>query len=145
MNAAPSRLKQARTAARQGEGSPVSLDRFSTELLRWSLVWVWLTSAVVSIWERDGQSTALLHSAGLRDPLTIAALVWVGAGLDAVLGLAMCFKPARVTYLAALAATLLMTLVATALLPELWLHPLGPLTKNLPLVVMLVLLARQTP
>lgn len=40
---------------------------------------------------------------------------------------------------------LLMTFTATLLVPALWLHPLGPLTKNLPIAVALLLLARHPP
>jgi len=39
---------------------------------------------------------------------------------------------------------LLMTLATTVLLPTLWLHPLGPLLKNLPIAALLWALA-QTP
>lgn len=55
----------------------------------------------------------------------------------------MWLRPGRTSYLAALLAMLFMTLVATLLLPGLWLHPLGPLTKNVPMVAVLALLARQ--
>jgi hypothetical protein len=37
---------------------------------------------------------------------------------------------------------LLMTLVATILYPSLWLHPLGPLTKNIPAAAALLILAK---
>ena len=37
---------------------------------------------------------------------------------------------------------LLMTGVATAIDPSLWLHPLGPLTKNVPIAALLLVLAR---
>lgn len=55
----------------------------------------------------------------------------------------MWLRPGHTSYLAALLAMLFMTLVATLLLPGLWLHPLGPLTKNVPMVAVLALLARQ--
>ncbi len=119
------------------------MDQAARQLLRGSVVWVWLSTAGISLWERHGQSAALLHSAGLQDPQWIAALIGAGASLDVVLGLAMWFRPGRASYLAALLAMLIMTMVATLLLPGLWLHPLGPLTKNVPMVVVLALLARQ--
>jgi len=112
--------------------------------LRHSLVFVWLATAAVSVWERHGQSLALLRAAGLSDASWIAALIWAGAATDAALGLALWFKPGRLTYLLALAGMLLMTLLATVLAPDLWLHPLGPLTKNLPLAVILSILWRRS-
>lgn len=48
----------------------------------------------------------------------------------------------RPVYLAALLLMLLMTVVASVLDPSLWLHPLGPLTKNLPIGAALWGLAR---
>lgn len=109
-------------------------------LLRYSLVFVWLATAAASLWEWNGQSTQLLVSAGIRSPLLIHALVWGGAGLDAVLGMALWFKPCRRSYLLALVVMLSMTVLATLLHPTLWLHPLGPLTKNIPIAAALWIL-----
>jgi DoxX-like protein len=111
-------------------------------LLRLSLVAVWLLTAAVSAWEHDGQSLRLLHDAGLDDPAGCAALIWGGVAVDALLGLALLFRPGRSVYLLAFAAMLAMTTVATLLLPSLWLHPLGPLTKNLAIAAALWLLAQ---
>ena len=108
--------------------------------LRFSLVFVWLATALASVWELHGQSRALL--AGVHNPVLVQWLILGGAGVDAVLALAMYLKPVRTTYLAALALMLAMTLVATVLDPALWLHPLGPLTKNLPIAAILWVLAR---
>jgi hypothetical protein len=54
----------------------------------------------------------------------------------------MWIKPGRTVYLAALGTMVVMTLAATAVAPALWLHPLGPLTKNVPIAVALWVLAR---
>ena len=114
----------------------------NTALLRWSLIAVWLGTAAVSLLERDGQSAQLLHAAGLSQPLLVQALIVSGAAADLALGLALWLRPVRTTYLAALALMLLMTLAATVLLPALWLHPLGPLLKNLPIAALLWVLAQ---
>ena len=50
----------------------------------------------------------------------------------------------RTSYFAALALMTAMTLVATVLQPALWLHPLGPLLKNLPMAALLWHLLRGT-
>lgn len=113
-------------------------DRF----LRWSLVFVWLTTACVSVWELQGQSRTVLAGVGLADPVISLVVIWCGASVDAVLGLALLFAPSRRICLAALTVMLLMTLVATILDPSLWLHPLGPLTKNLPIAAILWVLAK---
>lgn len=110
--------------------------------LRWSLVFVWLATAVVSIVELDGQSRALLIAAGLTSEPLIVALIVGGAAVDLALGLALWLRPTRLVCAAALAMMIAMTLVATALLPSLWLHPLGPLTKNVPIAAALIALWR---
>ena len=111
-------------------------------LLRYSLVFVWLTTTLVSVWELQGQSLQLL--AGLDDstPWLKPALILSGALVDLVLGLWLWLRPGRTAYRLALAAMLLMTGVATAIDPSLWLHPLGPLTKNVPIAALLLVLAR---
>lgn len=114
----------------------------NSALLRWSLIAVWLGTAAVSLLELDGQSAQLLHAAGLSQPLLVQALIVSGAAADLALGLALWLRPKRTTYLAALALMLLMTLAATMLLPGLWLHPLGPLLKNLPIAALLWVLAQ---
>nr|WP_184301842.1 DoxX-like family protein [Roseateles oligotrophus] len=112
-------------------------------LLRWSLVSVWLLTSVFSVLELNGQSSALLVQAGVRDAQLRTVLVLGGAGVDLLLGLAMLLFPGRRSYAAAFAGMVLMTVLAGVLLPDLWLHPLGPLMKNLPIAAALWLLWRQ--
>ncbi|WP_349741827.1 DoxX-like family protein [Roseateles cavernae] len=114
-------------------------------LLRLSLVAVWLGTAVVSLLELRGQSLDLLTQAGMHDLTLMQGLIVGGAALDALLGLALWLRPGRRVYAAALAAMLAMTALATLLLPSLWLHPLGPLLKNLPIAAALWLLCRKAP
>ncbi len=108
----------------------------NTALLRWSLVAVWLGTAAVSAHNGGAQGLAMLQQGGVPGPLQAWAL-WGGVALDAVLGLWLAFAPSRWAYRAAFAAVLLLTAVATVLLPGLWLHPIGPLLKNLPILALL--------
>ena len=111
-------------------------------LLRFGLIFVWLATAFVSVWELHGQSLQLLTSAGIDDRRLSFVLILGGAGLDAAFGFAMWVKPGRTVFLAALGTLVVMTLAVTAIAPALWLHPLGPLTKNVPIAVALWVLAR---
>ena len=118
------------------------MNRASARLLRASLVVVWLATAVVSVWELHGQSRELL--AGLptawaegHAPWLPTAIILAGAAADAVLGLWLALRPGRKAYGAALLMMLAMTLLATAIQPAWWLHPFGPLTKNLPIAAIL--------
>jgi len=111
--------------------------------LRLSLVFVWLWTAVASVWELHGQSRELLWAGGVTDVGLANGLILSGAAVDAWLGIWLWLRPSRTVYLLALAAMLAMMLVATAMSPALWLHPLGPLSKNLPIAVVLWVLARK--
>lgn len=118
------------------------LNHQDQNLLRFSLVFVWLATALTSVWELHGQSVQLLGPS-TPSPELANLLILSGAGVDAVLGLALWFWPKRLAFLAALAVMLLMTAVATAINPAWWLHPLGPLTKNIPIAAILLVLARK--
>nr|WP_060985708.1 DoxX-like family protein [uncultured Acidovorax sp.] len=118
------------------------MNRASAQLLRASLVVVWLATAVVSVWELHGQSRELLAGlptawAGGHALWLPTAIILAGAAADAVLGLWLALRPGRKAYGAALLMMLAMTLLATAIQPAWWLHPLGPLTKNLPIAAIL--------
>lgn len=118
------------------------MNRASAQLLRASLVVVWLATGVVSVWELHGQSRELLAGlptawAGGHAPWLPTAIILAGAAADAVLGLWLALRPGRKAYGAALLMMLIMTLLATAIQPAWWLHPFGPLTKNLPIAAIL--------
>jgi hypothetical protein len=113
------------------------------DLLRYSLVFVWLATALTSLWELDGQDARILSSAGVFDRALQYGLVLSGVLTDAVLGVALYFRPTRRVFLFSLSAMIAMSLAATLLLPSLWLHPLGPLIKNVPIAAVLWVLARE--
>ena len=114
-------------------------------LLRLSLVAVWLVTAVVSLVEWNGQSRQVLGAAGVVSPAwLVQALIVGGAAADLLVGIALWRWPGRTSYLAALTLMAAMTLAATVLQPGLWLHPLGPLLKNLPIAALLWHLIRRT-
>ncbi len=115
-------------------------------VLRLSLVAVWLFTAVASIVELDGQSRRVLAEAGIASPPWLVLLLIVGgAAADLLVGLALWWRPGRASYLCALVLMLGMTAAATVLQPTLWLHPLGPLLKNLPIAAVLWHLYRRSP
>jgi len=115
------------------------------DLLRRSLVFVWLATAGASVWEAHGRSAALLQQAGVAGSAFGSAMLWGGVALDLAIGLLLWRAPQRLAASAALVATLAMTVVTSAVLPGLWLDPLGALTKNLPIIAALIVLRRNAP
>ena len=108
-----------------------------------SLVIVWLGTAAVSALDYFGLSglhhegARLLAGGGISDTHWQAALIWSGLLADLLIGLALLLRPGRASYFVALFMMVAMTVIGTALQPTLWLHPLGPLLKNLPIAAML--------
>ncbi len=111
---------------------------------RGALIALWLATGVASLVELDGQSRALMAGAGTPEAW-IAPVIVAGALVDLLIGLAMWRWHRRWVYRLAGAMMLLMTAVATLILPSLWLDPLGCLTKNLPVAVLLLILDEDAP
>jgi hypothetical protein len=104
-------------------------------LLRYSLAAIWLITAVVSFWDA-GQANSLgrqwLLQNGLENRDWQNGVIGAGIAWDALLGLLLVFTQQKSwVYGLALTGTIVMTLLATWLTPELWVHPMGPLFKNL--------------
>lgn len=116
---------------------------FWTPLLRIALALMWVWTAIVSFGLYPVQdSYALLARVGLHGTLASIALHGAAA-LDLVLGVLTLAAPARwrrPVWLAQAALIAGYTVLITLFLPEYWLHPYGPLTKNLPILGLIALL-----
>jgi DoxX-like family len=119
----------------------LSLPPPARRVARLSLVAVWLWTALISAQQAQGLSLELVQLNGRIPPEWQGPAIWGGVAVDLLLGLWMAWRPQALAYWCALSMTLLMTLVGTFVAPELWLHPLGPMSKNLPILALLWLLA----
>ncbi|WP_258307969.1 SDR family oxidoreductase [Cupriavidus plantarum] len=110
-------------------------------LLRWSVAFLWIVTAAVSLGLYPiADSLALLERAGVPAALRPFAL-YGAALLDLLLGvLTVLPRRPRWLWLAQIALILGYTAIISVRLPEFWLHPYGPLTKNIPLLALLLLL-----
>ena len=111
-------------------------------LLRVTLAFLWIATAVVSLGVYPiADSLALLARAGVPESLRPWALGGA-ALLDLAFGIACIASLPRRRWLWAAQALLILvySIVITVRLPEYWLHPFGPLTKNVPLLALLALL-----
>ena len=114
--------------------------RVWAQVARVAVALVWLVTAVLSLGVYPvAGSFDLLDQVGLHDPLASAAL-YGGALLDLVLGiatLALRGRALRITYLAQVALILSYTGIISIALPAFWLHPFGPILKNLPMLALI--------
>lgn len=112
-------------------------------LLRLTLAFLWLWTALVSfgLYPVEG-SYGLLAAVGLQGAAASLAL-YGAAALDLVLGVLTLRPPARWRWWlwpAQLALIGGYTLLITIFLPDFWLHPYGPVSKNLPIMAAIALL-----
>jgi uncharacterized protein YbjT (DUF2867 family) len=112
-------------------------------LLRAGIALLWIASGIISFGVFPvAESLELLARAGLEGTLATIAL-YAAATLDIALGVAVWWKPhERWVWWLQVAVILGYTAIITLTMPELWLHPFGPITKNLPLLPLLALLGR---
>lgn len=121
------------------------------QALHYSVVAVWLGTALASAlddlgaWQLAHTGAQLLATAGITERTWQVILIWSGLLADLAIGVWLLLQPGRSGYLAALLLMATMTAVATILHPALWLHPLGPLLKNLPIAAALYLLWHAHP
>ena len=110
-------------------------------LLRWSIAFVWIATGIVSLGLYPiVASYELLAQAGI--PVALAPwLLYGAASLDLLLGVAIVFaRRRRWLWRLQIAIIVLYTGIITVALPQFWLHPFGPVTKNLPLLALLLAL-----
>ena len=116
--------------------------------LRWSVALLWIWTGIVSLGLYPvADSLALLARVGLEGVAAQVAL-YGAAALDLALGLATLLVPARwrgPVWAAQLLLIFGYTALITLFLPEYWLHPYGPISKNLPLLAAIALLWAMEP
>ena len=107
-------------------------------LLRYSLALFWFASAIAGLGDLRGWGVLLVNHLPIRIGPALAVL---GAAcvLNAVVAL-LVFRAWRPRRLAAIQFFLVLayTAMATVLFPSLWLEPLGPLLKNVPILAAIV-------
>lgn len=109
-------------------------------VLRVSIAVVWIATGIVSLGVYPvPDSYALLARAGV--PAAMRPVVLYGAALlDLALGVLTLVAPRRWLWRAQGALMLLYMAVIAVRLPEWWIHPYGPIIKNLPMLAALWLL-----
>jgi ABC-type branched-subunit amino acid transport system permease subunit len=102
-------------------------------ILRTSIAFVWIFTGIVSLGVYPvASSYELLARVGT--PPALMPLSLYGAGLlDLALGfLTLRSRPPRWLWVVQASLVLIYTLIISVKIPEFWLHPYGPILKNLP-------------
>jgi hypothetical protein len=110
-------------------------------LLRYSVAFVWIVTGIVSLGVYPVEdSYALLARVGLTGILATVAL-YGAALLDLVFGVGiLVMRDRRWLWRAQMLLIVGYTAIISFCLPEFWLHPYGPLTKNLPMLAAILML-----
>ena len=110
-------------------------------LMRIALALMWIVTGVLSFGIYPVEdSLRMLARTGLTGGLALAAL-YLAAAIDLGFGIATLALRRRLwLYRAQLALIAAYTLVITVRLPEYWLHPFGPVLKNIPVIAMIIVL-----
>ena len=123
-------------------GSPTAVER----TLRFGVASVWITEGCFpkiffqSSWERH---FVVEHGFGAFEPGPTLVVVGVLEALSGVLLLLLPARPRRILLYLQAAALLVLPAWVVSHEPLLWLHPFGPLEKNVPILVATLLVARR--
>jgi hypothetical protein len=117
------------------------------KILRYVLATIWLVTAALSFGLYPmADSIVLVQGLGTSQAAS-RAIIYAGALVDLVMGVMTLWFPRRWRWLwlFQVAVITVYTLLATVLVPQYWLHPFGPLLKNLAVLALLWLLYRHGP
>lgn len=99
-----------------------------------ALVWIWTGIVSLGLYPRE-LSLQLLSRSGVA-PALQPLMLYGAALLDLVFGAAtLLMKRRRWLWRAQIALIVLYSAIISIRLPEFWLHPYGPMIKNLPMLV----------
>lgn len=120
-----------------------AVSRWTTPLLHAALAVMWFAAGIVSLVQQE-VSLALLASLGLSGNSAVAVLI-AASMLDLALGLATLLRPSRTLWLSQMLLVAVYSMIISVWLPEHWLHPFGPIVKNLPILAVLLMLYARSP
>lgn len=110
------------------------------KLTRSVLAVVWVVTGVLSLGIfPQRESLGMLDAVGLHGEAALAAL-YGSASLDILLGVLTLSKPSRMLWKVQAAIVIGYSVIIAFCLPLYWLHPFGPVLKNLPILLLLWLL-----
>jgi hypothetical protein len=104
---------------------------------RLSLSFLWIFTGITSAFFSLEYSYELLENSGITGTLASFS-IYSGSLLDVVIGVWLITgKRLKLCYQIQLLVVVLYSLLLTIIEPNFWVHPFGPLTKNIPILVMI--------
>ena len=120
----------------------IKIPRHIEFIARISLSFLWLFTAATSFWWGRDSGYAILAQQNIHNGF---ADICINAGslLDAVIGLWL-LTGRRLKWCYGLQIILIVSysILLSFIAPDFWLHPFGPITKNLPIVVLIFMLMK---
>jgi uncharacterized membrane protein YoaK (UPF0700 family) len=112
-------------------------------IIRHALATVWLVTGLVVLFVYPKEESMQLLSRVSLTGFAADAALYLGALLDIVMGVLTLTMVRRWLWQAQMLLIVGYTIIISIWLPEFWIHPFGPLLKNLPILALLWLLIRQ--
>jgi len=104
----------------------------------YSLAFLWVFTGLTSIYFSPDIGYEILASANITDSMADFS-VYAGGALDIVLGLWLLTSvKTKLCCIVQVATISLYTLILTVIDASFWLHPFGPITKNIPIIVLII-------
>jgi len=104
----------------------------------YSLAFLWIFTGLTSIYFSPEIGYKILASANITGSMADFS-VYAGGALDIVLGLWLLTSvKTKLCCIAQVATIALYTLILTVVDASFWLHPFGPITKNIPIIVLII-------
>ncbi|MBD3668215.1 MAG: DoxX-like family protein [Kangiella sp.] len=119
-------------------------DHTLLNLARYSLALLWIFTGLTSIFFDYETGYELLFNFGLTDSIT-RALIFSGAILDIGLGFwILSNKQLKLCYVVQIVVITSYTILLTIIEPSYWLHPFGPVSKNISIIMLILILYSTT-
>jgi uncharacterized membrane protein YphA (DoxX/SURF4 family) len=107
---------------------------------KYSLAFLWVFTGLTSIYFSPEIGYEILASANITGSMADFS-VYAGGALDIVLGLWLLTSvKTKLCCIVQVAVIALYTAILTFIDASFWLHPFGPITKNIPIIVLILLI-----
>lgn len=109
-------------------------------LTRLSLSFLWIFTGINSTFFGIDAGYDVLSKGGITGGLA-SSLIYLGSGVDILIGIWLLFgKEIRICCMVQIVVIVTYSLILTYFDASYWLHPFGPITKNIPIIVLVYLL-----